>query len=76
MARYKIDCCTPDCPKRNGECHSTCQRYKEQKAELDEENALRMKKKQVQINLNGHAADCIYRYKKRTRSKNRYGGDG
>lgn len=76
MARYKIDCCQPNCPKRSGECHSTCKEYKKQRAELDATNAETMKKKEIDKNLNGHFFTCIDRYHKRINNRNKYGGSG
>lgn len=71
MARYKIDCCKPDCPKRNGECHSTCKEYKEQKAEYDATMAEVKKKDNVQKGLQGFLIDNIERTNKRLRIKGR-----
>ena len=36
--RTMIDCCTKDCPDRCADpnCHTYCQRYLEQRAELNE----------------------------------------
>ena len=76
MARYKIDCCKPGCPKRNGECHSTCKEYKKQRAELDATNAESRKKYEIERNLNCFVDASVQRYKKRIHNKNRYGGDG
>ena len=69
MARYKIDCCTKDCPKRSGDCHSTCKEYKEQRAEYDETMAEVKKKADVQKGLNGYLADSIERTNKRLNRK-------
>ena len=71
MARYKIDCCTKDCPKRNGECHSTCKEYKKQKAEYDATMAEVKKKDNVQKGLQGFLIDNIERTNKRLRIKGR-----
>ena len=76
MARYKIDCCKPNCPDRSGDCHGTCERYLTQRAELDATNAEKRRKYEVERNLNGHTDRTIQRFKKRTHSRNRYGGDG
>ena len=43
MARTKIDCCTPDCPRRYPGCGTDCPDYKEQRAELDETNKAKRK---------------------------------
>ena len=71
MARYKIDCCTPDCPKRSGECHGTCKVYKEQRAELDETNAEARKKADVNKALDGFMFGNIERTNKRLNRKGR-----
>lgn len=71
MARYKIDCCQPDCPKRSGECHSTCKEYKKQRAEYDETMAEVNKKKNVQQGLNTMLIEKNERINKRLRQKGR-----
>lgn len=76
MARYRIDCCKPDCPDRSGECHGTCEKYLTQRAELDATNAENRKKQEVERNLNGFTDDGIHRYRKRINSRNRWGGQG
>lgn len=76
MARYKIDCCTPDCPNRHGECHGTCEKYKTQRAELDATNEEIIKQKEIKRNLDGFVASGIDRYRKRIHNKNRFGGEG
>ena len=71
MARYKIDCCQPNCPKRSGECHSTCKEYKEQRRELDETNAELRKKGEIRRNLETQKANNIERIYKRCNLKGR-----
>ena len=61
MARYKIDCCTPDCKERTSTCHGTCKRYKEQRRELDETNAERNKKNNISTGLNTQKCKSIER---------------
>ena len=65
MARYKIDCCQPGCPKRNGECHSTCGEYKTQRKEYDETMAAEKKKGAVQRGLNQQYSDSLTKMNKR-----------
>lgn len=65
MARYKIDCCQPGCPKRSGECHSTCGEYKTQRKEYDETMAAEKKKGAVQRGLNQQFSDSLTRTNKR-----------
>lgn len=65
MARYKIDCCKPGCPNRNGDCHSTCKEYKTQKAEYDATMAEVKKKDDIRKGLNKQTIDNIERSKKR-----------
>jgi hypothetical protein len=65
MARYKIDCCKPDCPERSGTCHGTCKRYKEQRRELDETNAELNKKNNIKNGLDTQKCNNIERIYKR-----------
>lgn len=67
MARYKIDCCKPDCPKRSGVCHSTCKEYKEQKEEYDATMAEVKKKENIEKGLQGFLIENIERTNKRLR---------
>lgn len=71
MARYKIDCCKKDCPKRSGDCHGTCKEYKEQRRELDETNAERIKKNIINKGLDTHKANTIEHIYKRCKLKGR-----
>ena len=71
MARYKIDCCTPDCTERSGICHGTCKRYKEQRRELDETNAELIKKNKVKQGLDTQKAKNIEHIYKRCNLKGR-----
>lgn len=71
MARYKIDCCTQDCPDRSGDCHSTCKKYKEQRAEYEATMAEVRQKRDVQKGLDGFLLDSIERTNKRLRRKGR-----
>ena len=65
MARYKIDCCQPDCPTRSGECHSTCGEYKTQRKEYEETMEVEKKKGAVRSGLNQQYSDAILRTDKR-----------
>lgn len=69
MARYKIDCCQPGCPKRSGECHSTCGEYKTQRRELDETMEEEKKKGEVRRGLEAQKSKTIYAIRKRCRMK-------
>lgn len=61
--RTKIDCCK-GCIQRQSGCHSVCEEYRKQKAELDESNAAR------RTQSNADAAYSNYRYNaKRKRRK-------
>ena len=71
MARYKIDCCTPDCPNRSGDCHGTCKVYKEQRAELDETNAQERQKNEVRKGLDSFMFKNIEHTNKRLNRKGR-----
>lgn len=37
--RYTFECCSPGCEDREPGCHSYCERYKKERAKLDERNA-------------------------------------
>lgn len=63
MARYKIDCCL-NCTKRTGGCHSTCEDYKRERAELEETNAERLKQKQAQKSLDNALFDSMDKHRK------------
>lgn len=63
MARYKIECCL-NCQKRSGGCHSTCEEYKKQRAELDETNAEILKKKETQKSIDTAMFDSMDKYRK------------
>ena len=69
MARYKIDCCQPDCPSRSGECHSTCGEYKTQRKEYEETKAEQMKKGEVRRGLEAQKSKTIYNIRKRCKMK-------
>ena len=71
MARYKIDCCQPGCPKRSGDCHITCKEYKEQRRELDETNAEKRKQEKVKKGLDTQKAKNIERIYKKCHIKGR-----
>ena len=62
--RKKIECCR-DCQKRHAGCHSTCDDYKREKAELEELNSARRTK------ANADAAYTSYHIdnKKKRRAK-------
>ena len=70
MARYRIECCW-NCPDRKCECHSTCEKYKEHRRELDETNAELRKKEKIQKGLNAEKAYNIERIYKRLNVKGR-----
>lgn len=65
MARYRIDCCKPDCAERTATCHGTCKRYKEQRQELDETNAEQNKKNNIKNGLDTQKCKNIERIYKR-----------
>ena len=71
MARYKLDCCQPECPKRSGTCHGTCKEYKEQRRELDETNAECIKNNKVKKGLDTQKTKNIERIYKRCKLKGR-----
>ena len=62
----KITCCRHcEPPKRNGECHSTCPEYKEQKAKHDAQREQINKAKFTDHNLYGQTGDRVARANKR-----------
>ena len=69
MARYKIDCCQPGCPKRSGECHSTYGEYKAQRKEYEETMAAEKKKGEVRRGLEAQKSKTIYGIRKRCKMK-------
>ena len=75
MARYKIECCL-NCGNRSPGCHSTCEEYKTQRAELDETSAEKRKQHEIESGVKGILIDAMERNNKRThyRKHNRKGG--
>lgn len=73
MDRYKIDCCTKDCPDRSGVCHGTCKEYKKQRAELDETNKKQNQKKKIKAGLDANLYASVERTAKRTNYRDRKG---
>lgn len=72
MARYKIDCCQPDCPKRSGECHSTCGEYKLQRKEYEETMAEKRKETDLRNGLNSFMYDSIEKTNKHINYRKKY----
>ena len=70
MARYKIDCCM-NCPDRYPGCHGKCERYITQKAELEETQAQRRKKYEVECRLNSELYKSVERTNKWLHKKGR-----
>lgn len=70
MARYKIDCCH-NCPNRKGGCHSTCEKYKVERAEYEATMAEVKKKQDVQRALTQQEVEKIERTNKRFNRKGR-----
>lgn len=75
MARYKIECCL-NCGNRAAACHSTCEEYKTQKAELDATREEQRKRHELEAGIKGTLIDAMERNNKRTnyRKRNRRGG--
>lgn len=71
MARYKIECCYK-CQKRCPGCHSTCEDYKTEKAELDETNAAQRKQYEAKNNLDRSLFDNIHKCTKRVQYWSKY----
>ncbi len=70
MGRYKITCCK-DCPNRHGGCHSTCEKYKQERKEYDQTMSEVNKKEAVQKGLNGFLFNNIEQTNKRLNRKGR-----
>ena len=64
MARYKITCCL-GCVDRNPGCHSVCEKYIQQRAELDASKAEERKKHSVEVGLNECLSASIHKYSKK-----------
>ncbi len=71
MARYKIECCQ-DCATRHPGCHSECEKYKTERAELDETLAEAKKKHHIKTGLNGFLFDSIYKTNRKRNYRNKY----
>ncbi len=71
MARYKIECCY-ECQKRRPGCHSTCEDYKTQRAEMDETREAHRKQVEAKIVLDGFLYDSIQRCSKRSHYRSKY----
>jgi hypothetical protein len=69
MDRYKITCCL-GCVDRNPGCHSVCEKYIQQRAELDESKAEDRKKHNIEYGLN---ASLIAGIQKNAKKNNRRG---
>lgn len=72
MARYKIDCCTPGCPGRSGDCHATCKEYKQQRQEMDETKEEQQKKEAIKRGLNEYKFDFGHKVSKRDVYRSKY----
>ena len=68
MSRYLINCCK-DCPERFPGCHSSCERYKAQRAEYDEKMAEHRKRYYIAQGLMQQKADCVYKV---TKNRNKF----
>ena len=65
MSRFKITCCM-DCPDRIPGCHGYCERYKQQKTELEATKEEQNKKRAIQAGLDASLYDRVERTAKRT----------
>ena len=70
--RTKIDCCTKDCPDRRADpnCHSYCEKYLQQRAELDETNKAMFQRKNVD---EGITSTLVHSIEKVSGHKNKKG---
>lgn len=58
MATERITCCR-DCADRNPGCHGTCEKYIQQKAELEAWKAEQRKQEDIKRGLNAYRYDGI-----------------
>ena len=73
MARYKIECCY-NCADRHPCCHSSCERYKQERAEYDETIAAQKREADIQKGLKSAAYDYNYKVNKRIVYRSKYRG--
>ena len=71
MARYKIECCY-QCQNRCPGCHSTCEDYKTQRAELDDTREAHRKQVEAKNGLDCFLYDSIHRCSKRSHYRSKY----
>lgn len=71
MARYKIDCCY-NCADRHPLCHSSCEKYKQQRAEYDETVAAKKREWEIEKGLTSAQFDYSYKCKKRIVYRSKY----
>ena len=72
MARYRITSCN-QCPDRTPGCHGSCERYKQQKAELEATKEEHNKQKAIQAGLDAALYESVNRTAKRTGYRDRKG---
>lgn len=58
MVTNKITCCK-DCTDRHAGCHATCEKYNQQKTELDAIKAERRKQYEINSGLNAYRYEGI-----------------
>lgn len=68
---HTITCCK-DCPNRFPGCHSTCEKYIQQKNEYEKAKAERKAKSAVQQGLNEYKFDFGHRVTKRQVYRSKY----
>jgi hypothetical protein len=71
MATYKITCCK-DCATRHPGCHASCEKYIQQKAELDSWNAEQRKQQDIKYGLDGFLFDSIERTNRQINYRSKY----
>ena len=69
--RYVITCCK-DCPDRYPGCHSSCEKYKAQRAEYDAQKAECMKRFEVAAGLYEQKCNGIGRITNRRNYRAKY----
>lgn len=73
----KIDCCKPDCPDRCADpnCHGYCEKYKQQKIELEKTRAAMNEQAKIDSELRKQLFDTIGKVqgKKHYHRKNKWG---
>ena len=58
-----------DCQDRHPKCHSTCEKYKSFKEELEKEKAIIQPLKEAQYNMTAYKKEVYEKYRRRRKLK-------